>query len=58
MKLTSVMIDIVPKMTLITNIFLVLTTSCRGDFADMMKSGQQCVAGALGAAAVKLVTTS
>jgi len=29
----------------------------RGDFADMMKSGQ-CVAGALGAAAVKLVTLS
>jgi hypothetical protein len=29
----------------------------RGDFADMMKSGQ-CVAGALGAAAVKLVTIS
>ena len=28
-----------------------------GDFADMMKSGQ-CVAGALGAAAVKLVTIS
>ena len=31
--------------------------SSRGDFADMMKSGQ-CVAGALGAAAVKLVTIS
>ena len=29
----------------------------RGDFADIMKSGQ-CVAGALGAALVKLVTTS
>jgi len=29
----------------------------RGDFADMMKSGQ-CVAGALGATAVKLVTLS
>ena len=29
----------------------------RGDFADIMKSGQ-CVAGALGAAAVKLVTIS
>jgi hypothetical protein len=29
----------------------------RGDFADMMKSGQ-CVAGALGAAAVKLVSIS
>ncbi|HJT46686.1 MAG TPA: hypothetical protein VJ729_00780 [Nitrososphaeraceae archaeon] len=32
-------------------------TNGRGDFADTMKSGQ-CVAGALGAAAVKLVTIS
>jgi hypothetical protein len=32
-------------------------TNGRGDFADIMKSGQ-CVAGALGAAAVKLVTIS
>ena len=30
----------------------------KGDYADIFKSGQPCISGALGAAAVKLITTS